>query len=1638
MISKKRGVILVVLVMFLIVLSGSVLGVERFSNIDGGTKDPAGFWESDCKKGSFTIKEMETSAPMYEERCTLHACEYDWFEDDCGTRLLYPGEMLMPYHSGFVDVFTGSSLSIYGGCDSGAILYSYWQSDDGNNYLCGQGGWWYRCSEEEKGQVTWVTESVDSPEEYLVECSIDEEKLTPLWKVIDSDADHDGYTKIEDGDCDDNPTGEPEYCPKIEPFDLTDNTLLEIRTLAKTKCNYPEYSECAICINPGAPEVCGDNINNDCGGFIINPLTNLFESAHENIVDKEGETWDDCHRNQWSCEQRINPASGADLEEDAPEQELPVQETPQNKFEESFSWIPTDDGGYCCGYNGTDDDLGLVLENSKTTEKFICLNNDESRTLVGWNGEFPAGHCPDSESWCWVNSIGAAKFDIFTVKNPDGNIYDVVSNNEDWFVCDATTPTLPAAIIDKEPVEGEVDDQALSNRFSCYQEGNHWSWAECYGEKDKANNLGDKNIKGRKEGEGLYSLFLPNANEFGEDYGYDVSLNTNQGSYEDFYGPDSYFDFTGYDYLNFMVKFVADESGTSIPMEDLNLPADVILKIYGPKQSEVLPNILYLKQPVLGYTLNNNFFSEDGWMHVRVPITDFKGIEQIKILSEPETNTIGVRNVYLSRIGETPALCSGEDSRDNSAWLENIDQSLSNNLITGENICKKLYGPNAWLGNSPEEVLENWASCCGNGDDIGDAEYYSETSQNNYGCWNSVPIADKKTTMNVKYEVRDYKESKVTLDFVSQPLTGELTTLIKECTDGICVFVKESSTPFNVSVKFSDGPLLIDNISYIDDNVTRKYVLSQTSDEMLARVDFLHPSGGEMLEIDAGQFKKLGEISYYARTKQVTVNPGTISVASKEFDYPCSNEKGECLFPVPGIPDKGFTIYNPYPNLYELYFVYRDGENKVEELIVNDNKVYKVPGNILAKKVAQQVVYINPDLAETESVDPDNIEEGGFYGCQAASFIENQKDTNLNPVLGDNLPYCGIKGGMFCAHSVIQKFPDKDQYTTINSWSNKEITETGYFFVDSDIPEVENYFADLALNLKEDPYGPEKRNYSATVMPARNFIPNANFKTELQRLPHWDLFDGSKAMPTEKLVEEKSIFLTGNEILRSEKIAVNQSVELLFTLNISVSPADYEIILFDKDGNPVGAPITTSTQFNTGTASFLTIEFSNGLVKQPMLQLVDDLGPITYYYDHKDYPDGYDARSGLACCPQDYCWNGYACVSPMENDPRLAEYIHDGRTYRCVGGKWRNTPVKWDWNFENWGFCSTEDKCFISKLGKDENDVADFYEGNSPICINNSEYVFDHYCQGGNWSTRTKFLASKLIEVVDGTDYTLYCTDYRNALLDYGTEIYLGGQTPLTLDIDPETPIDESTAEPIYTCYDNLPETITDKENTCINNVCVLKFSDGTKRAFATSLNKNITDSDSFLRSLGIEDQLETVCVDSTGTGELVKCDLSTIETVEGDLWYSPKLEAVFYSKNGISLTPTLLDQILDWFGGVFGIESKLSNNTAFVGNATNFNQLYLLNKGPKKARVMKEVFANKKTLIAEYENFNTPVCEYIEVYNKEPPTLDLEVELYELLSGMDKLVCTVDGGKQRVEAVGPVEALDFLWPQLTGRLRTE
>ena len=1429
------------------------------------------------------------------------------------------------------------------------------------------------------------------------------------------------------------------------------------------------------------------------------------------------------------------------------------------------SWLEiNEDQGACCGNDGLED-LGKPVFSKTEDKNYLCLSSDESLvgtkngkvTEVGasWplrDGGDGSGRC--SEDWCWVEASSNAKFNVYTIKPLAQPAYDVVSNGDDWFDCTEKTEAEGGELT--LPDSGE--NKNIANRFYCYKEGDHYSWAECV-DPDRLQGGDVKTIKTRYAGDALYTLVLDEPNDEGEGYSGEageVSITPRNSAYQYYYERSNSkfgFDFTGYDYLEFMVKFVdespiesePDENDVTtleypaMPMDQLALPAELVLTIKGP-ETESGEDFIYFDKNVLQYIERGPFFA-DSWMHAKVPIAGYKDVKQISFgIGSKDTNYIGVKNVFLSKEGEPTKICSGKESPVHNSWLTNLDEI--NGRINGEDLCTSLYGEFAWLGDGEE--VGSTARCCGNTP----GEYYAGPSRNAqteegkdpiyYGCWNSQPIQSGKSVMDVQFEVEydQYTpeilyEDRVFINYdlaitygkkinfvqgrggLRDHITIESVNIREENTLLVVNTDLESLDPTHEFEIDHDRILSEQRIKLISTSspVTRsleeflgfrpyselrgieeEYSFSYNYNRIPIRivlidniengvkysVDFFNTKTGEKLDgtLNEQDLKDLENIVVVVQpaVQPIYVDPPyEIDRITETKNYSCASD--ECLFPAPGVLSNKNKIKNLHPELYELYFITEnviEGNKATETRLVNENLLYE-EGTLLAKGISQQVILFN------EGVDAE--EDPIFYGCQAASYVGIGPDGQpLDRETFKNVPPCSPKAGQYCAYS-IQKEKNRDKFTVINSWNPGGIEKVGY----AD-PEASVDFGEQERNLKDpddisldNPILPINITHSSSILPARNMLSNAQFEPDgNQELPHWDIFvngmllSGISGDDEENRVEEledgsgNSLVLREGELLRSEKVAIPQMETLHFSSDETCRP---KVFLINNDGesqtghNGEREPVENLEAIKTAaegfTASFLIIEVNGPCsISKPMLQLLEDEGdfePVEYYkLPWQQYYPGDDPRAGIACCPDNYCWNGYACVEPMEDFTKLSEEVEEGRNYRCVEGEWKYQPLKFDWKNKNWGFCNDVSQCFVMNSVEgalSTNNAQDFLMGQYPTCINNGEYVLDNYCQDGEWTSRTKFVAQQLLEVAQDGEYILYCANLWDALIDSETfQTVLEGEEPGVAGDIPDVPsgegdYGEAHLDQKFKCFpaisasESASELVEDKENTCVNKVCVLKYKDSGafKVAFGTSLNKDIQGKEeegpnSFLQALNIDvlelGPLVNSCEESEGFAE---CDLTDLP-LTGDLWYSRELNATIYSRD--DLTPGIIDRAIDWIRGALGLRDDTS--AEFIENTENFLNLYLLDKSDKKVRAVKALEGTNETVVAEYENFETPVCDYIA--NKEMP-LTLTTEPLEAESGNNKVYCTTEGNIHRIEAVAnSFGGTDELWKPLTGKLRVE
>ncbi len=379
-----------VLVVFLLAESG--LGLEKyvalkyFYNYDDygdcdsyGKSDPVYTCKNQC--------DMDCDEGDYENSQGDKGCVFNVEEDDYNDNACAYAEVAEGFIINYIEVAENiykSSVESDGSDDAwcGLRWGNYVTSVD-VSYICGQNHYWYACVPDDIGQVIWVNKIL-----YNCTKSSYEEGEQYTWKEVDIDYDYDGYTEGQ-GDCM-NTLSDKVVCPVPNVGELIGLTTDEARTTVRsTYCSDLRYSTCAICINPGAPEVCGDKVNNDCGG----------PSQYEELNQLDGKTSDDCNKNEFACRQEAPPLDN--------NEDNATGITPTNIYGETFAWINTKEGGYCCGYNGIDD-LGETAVSSEGEGQFLCLNKNPE--LVGRDAEYTFASPFCGDEWCWVSNSSLSEF----------------------------------------------------------------------------------------------------------------------------------------------------------------------------------------------------------------------------------------------------------------------------------------------------------------------------------------------------------------------------------------------------------------------------------------------------------------------------------------------------------------------------------------------------------------------------------------------------------------------------------------------------------------------------------------------------------------------------------------------------------------------------------------------------------------------------------------------------------------------------------------------------------------------------------------------------------------------------------------------------------------------------------------------------------------------------------------------------------------------------------------------------------------------------------------------------------------------------------------------------------------------------
>ncbi len=363
------------------------------------------------------------------------------------------------------------------------------------------------------------------------------------------------------------------------------------------------------------------------------------------------------------------------------------------------------------------------------------------------------------------------------------------------------------------------------------------------------------------------------------------------------------------------------------------------------------------------------------------------------------------------------------------------------------------------------------------------------------------------------------------------------------------------------------------------------------------------------------------------------------------------------------------------------------------------------------------------------------------------------------------------------------------------------------------------------------------------------------------------------------------------------------------------------------------------------------------------------------------------------CCARTRCWNGTICINSTEEAYRVDQSVSStiqastsdsDKSYICVEAgqdsvaNWTEfTGYKSTWDMHYEGVCPKKTQCLVEKAGDPSlNDPADYFSATSPSsmpkCIDDQEYIEDHYCDNGNWTTRTKRVAEHLAENTGLGDYSLFCDTPKNAL----------------------NKID-------YTMGNNYVKNyFTDADSTIINNICVLKTSD--KIVFGASLNKNINET-GFPDIIGVSASSKpTYCASGSQDGAFTICSNSGSWKV----YYDKTDMIVIFTKDSFTTTePTQTFEkkygtanMITHLRDLTTYPSKYSNNDATFYNLTHdYNKIYAMKQGTKSAIAFSETnFIPSKGWTAEYMAAkyvgfqDVDVCNHIIYYIKPPQSGDV------------------------------------------------
>lgn len=267
------------------------------------------------------------------------------------------------------------------------------------------------------------------------------------------------------------------------------------------------------------------------------------------------------------------------------------------------------------------------------------------------------------------------------------------------------------------------------------------------------------------------------------------------------------------------------------------------------------------------------------------------------------------------------------------------------------------------------------------------------------------------------------------------------------------------------------------------------------------------------------------------------------------------------------------------------------------------------------------------------------------------------------------------------------------------------------------------------------------------------------------------------------------------------------------------------------------------------------------------------------------------------------------------------------------GAKWVEVSIKKSWDRKSTGFCQSTSQCLVSNAYNESWDnMPERYWSQDlsslrPKCIADGQYISDRYCMNGAWSSRTRLVATQLLNVAlaeSPENFAIYCDKYSSVLNKYAYSTDYGIVTKF---------IRGFCAQPGGIRFDS-----------CANNICVVKYNNGV--GFGMAINTDISGDDSPLQALNLSPTLCTAALNND----------KDFDFCGSNVWYNHDIQSLVYLPDVATLpNPSPLTQaffitpfekLANYVSTVVHDPDVAQFNYTFFNTTPVFNQVYMAKNG--------------------------------------------------------------------------------------------